>query len=53
MAISKEYLKTEIGKCKAAINTIEEGLWLNQTLLKAFQKEYASIRNSKGNKATS
>lgn len=39
MAISKKFLETEIEKSKAAIETIEEGLYVNKLVLKAFEEE--------------
>ena len=39
MALSKEYLETEITKVKATIEELEKGLDVNQLVLKAFQKE--------------
>lgn len=49
MMLSKKFLESEIEKAKAAIKTLKQGLALNELVLKAFEEEYARIRNNKRN----
>ena len=39
MALSKEFLKKEIEKCKIAIQSLEDGLSLHKLMLNAFETE--------------